>query len=568
MLATGQQLTLLHDRSALAASLDAAAAEISTGEFGAVFTKRWVVDLILDLVGYTADRDLAAATAIEPACGGGSFLVPMVERLSDSCRLRGRPITDAAGALRACDLQPANVAESRTAVEHALVAMGRPPGDARALAEAWITHDDFLLCEHAPATADFVIGNPPYIRLESVAPARSAAYRRACDTMAGRSDVYVGFFEIGLKALKPGGALGFICADRWMRNQYGRGLRQLVARGFSLDAAIELHDVDAFDEEVSAYPSITVVRRGAQGAARVANTRKTFDAASARRFRAWALDATGTSCHDADFDAATLPAWFNGGASWPTGSPARLAALGDLERRFPALEDDGTDTRVGIGVATGADRVFVVGEGTAVEPDRIVPLAMTRDTTSGSLTWSKHYLVDPWDGDSGDLVDLGRYPLLRAYLESHAETLRRRNVAARQPAKWYRTIDRVNHSLIDRPKLLIPDIKADLHPVIDPGGLYPHHNLYYVVSGRWDACVLGGLLLSRVAQMFVESYAVRMRGGCLRFQAQYLRRIRVPPIDTISATDAADLTKAFETRDRDRATHVALRLYGLPRVPE
>ena len=55
------------------------------------------------------------------------------------------------------------------------------------------------------------------------------AYRRRCLTMRGRSDIYVGFIERGLDLLKPGGALGFICADRWMRNQYGADLRELVA---------------------------------------------------------------------------------------------------------------------------------------------------------------------------------------------------------------------------------------------------------------------------------------------------------------------------------------------------
>jgi hypothetical protein len=40
---------------------------------GEVFTRRWVVDLILDLAGYDADRDLASLVAIEPACGAGAF---------------------------------------------------------------------------------------------------------------------------------------------------------------------------------------------------------------------------------------------------------------------------------------------------------------------------------------------------------------------------------------------------------------------------------------------------------------------------------------------------------------
>jgi adenine-specific DNA-methyltransferase len=75
--------------------------------------------------------------------------------------------------------------------------------------------------------------------------------------------------------------------------------------------------------------------------------------------------------------------------------------------------------------------------------------------------------------------------------------------------------------------------------------------------------VLGGLLLSCVANAFVEAYAVKMRGGTLRFQAQYLRRIRVPVEADLSDDDRSALAEAFERRDVDAATEVALRVYGI-----
>ena len=73
-----------------------------------------------------------------------------------------------------------------------------------------------------------------------------------------------GFFELALRSLKPDGRVGFICADRWMRNQYGRNLRRLVTDGYSLDVSVAMHDVDAFESAVSAYPAVTVLSRRAQ----------------------------------------------------------------------------------------------------------------------------------------------------------------------------------------------------------------------------------------------------------------------------------------------------------------
>ena len=534
-------------------------------EHGEVFTRQWIVELILDLVGYGAGRDLASLVAVEPACGTGAFLGPMVARLSRSCRQHGRSLSDASRAVRAFDLLPRNVEASRRLVEKVLIDDGWSAEDAVATAQSWVRKGDYLLTGHRKSSVDVVVGNPPYIRLEDVPTDRMAAYRAACPTMSGRSDIYVGFFEVGLKSLKPGGVLGFICADRWMRNQYGRHLRQLIADEYSVDATIVMHDVDAFHHQVSAYPAISVVRRAPQGTTVVADTRRSFGPVDATAIRTRLGQEDAHPVVNGRYEIARLPHWFDGSDSWPSGSPGRLALIEDLNDRFPLLEDETTGTRVGIGVATGADGVFVTPERLNVEPDRLLPLSMVRDTTSGVLSWSGHYLVNPWNGN-GQLVDLDAYPKLRAYYRKHRAALSRRHIAGKRPAHWYRTIDKVDDALTARPKLLFPDMKLTIHPVLDEDGRYPHHNLYYVVSDAWDLRVLGGLLLSRIAQAFIEAYAVKMRGGTLRFQAQYLRRIRVPRTESISTSDRAALADAFDRRDRDAATEAALRVYGIADV--
>ena len=138
-----------------------------------------------------------------------------------------------------------------------------------------------------------------------------------------------------------------------------------------------------------------------------------------------------------------------------------------------------------------------------------------------------------------------------------------RNIAQRIPRDWYRTIDRVRHELTAQPKLYFPDMKLTSNPVLDRGETYPHHNLYYLTSQTWDLEVLGGLLLSRVAQLFIEAYCVKMRGGTLRFQAQYLRRIRVPSPGTMSEDLCDRLRTAFRARDAAAATRAALEAYEI-----
>ena len=531
-----------------------------SGQHGEVFTRRWVVELILDLAGFTADRDLATMIAVEPSCGAGAFLVPMVERLVESCRRHGRALDDAGTALRAFDLLPVNAELAQKAVVKVLTDGGIDEDTACTTAASWVRCGDFLLSDHGDDGVDFVLGNPPYIRLEDVPAARGAAYRRACPTMRGRSDIFVGFIETGLRLLGPNGVLGFIVADRWMHNQYGARLRDLVSADFAVEAVVSMHDVDAFEEPVSAYPAVTIIRRAAQSTAVLASAHKSFGEQEARALRKWA-GSRSKRLASAAVSATKLPAWFSAGSSWPSGDPANLALVADLERRFPPLESRQTGTRVGIGVASGVDGVYLTKDSNLVETDRLLPLLMTRDTNEGVADWSGTYLVNPWS--DGRLVELADYPRLRAYLESHAAPVKRRHVARTNPDRWFRTIDRVEPGLLEREKLVIPELKAFIQPVLDSGQTYPHHGLYFVTSDQWDLEVLGGLLLSDIAELFVATYCVRMRGGCYRFQAQYLRRIRVPEPSSIGRRDQTALRRAFQARDRDAASAMARRLYGL-----
>jgi len=535
----------------------------ATANHGEVFTRRWVAELILDLAGYRRDADLGSMLIVEPSCGTGAFLIPIVERLLSSVGVGN--IAACRDQIVAFDVLAANAERARKEVVTLLVDAGLALDAAVGLAERWVRAGDFLLDELPMGTADFVVGNPPYVRLEEVDADTMQAYRAASTTMRGRSDLYVGFIERGLSVLKPGGALAFICADRWMHNQYGADLRELITSAHAVDTVITMHDVDAFEHEVSAYPAIVVLRNAPQGNAVVVDANRSFDASAAVGLTKWLdTDRRRTRVHRS-FEATQVKGWFSGRDLWPAGSPAQLAAIADLEARFPPLQDHATATRIGIGVATGCDDIFITANENLVEADRLLPLLRAGDTTSGSVVWSGRYLVNPWDDDG--LVDLARYPRLSDYLHHNRVRLRSRHVAKQRPHAWYRTIDRVDHQLVGRPKLVIPDLKAAAHPVLDDGDYYPHHNLYYVVSDRWDLEVLGGLLISEIANLFVGAYCVKMRGGCYRFQAQYLRRIRVPVLSSLTPSDKRALARAFRSRDVEAATAAAVRLYGLDGLP-
>ena len=536
---------------------------------GVVYTRPWVVGLILDLAGYRADRDLAGMRAVEPSAGEGAFLVPMIRRLMASASAHGRGLADLRDSIRAYELEASSVRRAVDLAVCELCCHGMSAGQARELAEGWIRPGDYLLGSPDAGRADVVVGNPPYIRYDEVPPTSLAAYRKLYPTMVGRGDIYVGFLEAGLRQLADGGVLGFICADRWMRSAYGSELRRMVSSAFGVEVVIEMHNAPAFEEQVSAYPAVVIIRRAPQGRVIVASGNAAAGELPGTGRLADAITALAEGRRQVvpGFTAGVVNRWFSGTGPWPSLPPEQLSILQRLEAEFAPLEDELTGTKIGIGVATGADRAFITTDPGAAEPDRMVPLAMTADTRHGVLRWSGHYLVDPWQRGGG-LVDLAVYPRLRAHFEQRRKELLNRNVAQRMPKDWYRTIDRVHHDLTGQPKLYFPDMKLTSHPVLDHGETYPHHALYFLTSRSWDLEVLGGLLLSRIAQLFIEAYCVKMRGGTLRFQAQYLRRIRVPDPAAISAELCERLRQAFRSRDAGAATSAAAEAYGIAELTE
>ena len=528
---------------------------------GAIFTRVEVVDFILDLAGYTEDQPLHKKRLLEPSFGGGDFLFRAIKRLLTTWRAsqHAGTVVEALGeAIRAIELHRTTFFTTRQAVVGLLKQEAIEDECAIALADRWLVHGDFLLTP-LDGKFDFVVGNPPYVRQELIPAPLLAEYRGRYQTMYDRADIYVPFIERSLSALAKGGNLGFICADRWMKNRYGGPLRRLVADQFYLKIYVDMVDTPAFHSDVIAYPAITIISREAPGATRIA-CRPPINQATlailAEALRARNLPKEASLVRE-------LHQVTNGSEPWLLESSDQMALIRRLEKQFLSLEEVGC--KVGIGVATGADKVYI-GDFDAldVEPDRKLPLVTTKDILSGEVQWHGQGVINPF-ADNGGLVDLQNYPRLRRYLEARRETIASRHCAQKTPANWYRTIDRITPSLASRPKLLIPDIKGEAHIVLEYGELYPHHNLYYVTSNEWELRPLQAVMLSAITGLFMATYSTKMQGGFLRFQAQYLRRIRIPKWADVSTGLRKELAEAAIKRDLQACNCAVFKLYGVTR---
>jgi hypothetical protein len=528
---------------------------------GAIFTRAEVVDFILDLVGYTQDRPLYKNRLLEPSFGCGNFLLAIVGRLLTAWRnakKSGDALDDLGDAIRAVELHRETFQSTHAELVALLKREGLAAKTATALAGRWLSQNDFLLAQ-LDGQFDFVVGNPPYVRQEMILPHLLAQYRDRYRTMYGRADLYVPFIQRSLSALSKGGSLGFICSNRWMKNRYGGPLRRLVAEQFNLKIYVDMVDTHAFCTDVTAYPAIMVISREASGTTRIAD-RPVVDRITLRKL-ADALRVKNLSNEAGSVRES--PCVINGAEPWLFESSGQMDLIRRLERQFPSLEEVGC--KVGIGVTSGADSAFI-GDFDAldVEPDRKLPLVKTCDIMSGEVQWMGLGVINPFL-ESGSLVDLRDYPRLRRYLEVRREVIDRRHCAQKAPEAWYRTIDKITPALVKRPKLLIPDLNGEAQIVFESGKLYPHHNLYYVISDTWELRALQAVMLSTVTRLFVAAYSTAMRGGCLRFQAQYLRRIRLPHWRSIPETLRVELVDAATRRDRQACNCTVFKVFGLSR---
>ncbi len=332
----------------------------SGGQHGDVFTSPEVVSYMLDLVGYTADKDLSKTSILEPSCGEGEFVIEITRRLLESSRRFGFDFSSAFQSnVFAYDIDEAKIASCRERI--AELGLSLP-------LEGNIRQADFLNAEIR--CFDIVVGNPPYVRYEQIPAELLSSYKQQFHTFHYRADLYILFFEKTLKLLNPGGRHCFICSNRWLKNEYGKKLRGWIAQSFRLESIVSLEKAsDAFQEDVLAYPAITLISNLRPGS--------TFSFSELTSISQLGKD---------------------------TGRLLPAPVLADWSSVFNRVQSDDTLVTieemgflVGIGVATGADSIFIAKDlPSKVEKELLLPALNARDMSGNRLQWSGQYLLNPY----------------------------------------------------------------------------------------------------------------------------------------------------------------------------
>lgn len=480
------------------------------GRHGDVFTKPEIVSFMLDEVGYKASYNLSSISIMEPSCGEGEFIIEIIRRLKQSSLTFGFNLDEAYHkSVFASDIDADKITVCINRIKTEFPEIKHP--------EQNFFVEDYLLCSHKPV--DIIIGNPPYIRYEEIPEDKLAQYK-TFPTFYYRADIYVLFFEKSLAQLNPGGKHCFICANRWMKNKYGKLLRRLIADHYFIEKIVNMESVDAFQEDVLAYPAITVISN-------MANDEKLL----------YAKISNIASLKNAEYVCYDAPK----GEDWSDVFNAQ-------EHKLSLIEDQ--KFKIGIGVATGADNIFISKELKGkVEDELLIPAISAKDLSGDKMIWGGKYLLNPYD-KNGNLIPLEFYPQAKAYLESYKERLAARHKARKNPSRWYGTIDSVSSTLRSSLKILLPDISGNSYVFVDEGNYYPQHNIYYITGNEMRQLkILAAILMSEFVRKQLDNLTNHMNGGYARWQSQYLRKLHIPNIEHIPSELADSLLKCYEDND-------------------
>ncbi|WP_220750483.1 MULTISPECIES: Eco57I restriction-modification methylase domain-containing protein [Jannaschia] len=112
---------------------------------------------------------------------------------------------------------------------------------------------------------DAVIGNPPYVRQELLGGEVKRALKGSYKSFAGMADLFVYFYEQGLRILKPGGRMSYVVTNKWLKAGYAEALRGVFAEDHWLEFIADFGHAKHFFEDADVFPSVIVVKKPAPG---------------------------------------------------------------------------------------------------------------------------------------------------------------------------------------------------------------------------------------------------------------------------------------------------------------
>jgi adenine-specific DNA-methyltransferase len=246
------QVEALHYLTSLYAAL---LPEELRGALGAFYTPPALAARLLDQAE-EAGLDWTTARVLDPATGGGAFLVHAADRMRralGNCEPR-LTLAHIRNRLHGLELDPHAAGLAQMALEIVLADL---TAAADAPAPTMLCVCDTLEMPPA-ATFDLVVGNPPYGRVTLTEPQRHRFVR----SLYGHANLYGVFTDIALRWTKPGGLIAYLTPTSFLAGQYYSALRGLLAKEAPPASIDFVHARRGVFEDVLQETLLAVYRKG------------------------------------------------------------------------------------------------------------------------------------------------------------------------------------------------------------------------------------------------------------------------------------------------------------------
>ncbi|MCD8298008.1 MAG: SAM-dependent methyltransferase [Prevotella sp.] len=224
---------------------------------GQVFTPSFLVRNILNLSSYNDERILRKHV-IDNSCGDGAFLCEIADRYCKNFIAEKHDIGGLRGELEQYIHGIELDKEAYTNCLYNLDCVAKEYGMSNV---NWdVLNGNALKVSEYDKKMDYVVGNPPYVRVHNLEDDYDDVkrYRFAQD---GMTDLYLVFFELGLRMLKQDGKLCYITPSSWLSSVAATNMRKYIKLERTLSALVDLGHFQAF-EKATTYTMISLFEKG------------------------------------------------------------------------------------------------------------------------------------------------------------------------------------------------------------------------------------------------------------------------------------------------------------------
>jgi adenine-specific DNA-methyltransferase len=228
-------------------------------DLGQVFTPTYVVKTILDELNYVSNNiNILQHKIMEPSFGEGAFFYEIIDRLITAAKkydlTQEQILVTLNNNIFGVEYDKELFIKTKNELNDYLTSKGLKP-------IAWenLVNEDSLTYQ-TNNLFDYVVGNPPYIRIHNMDPVMRESVKNYTHSQ-GAVDLYVIFYELGLTWLNDTGKLGFITPNSYMKNHSQKRFRDHLVADKILVKVIDYGTKPMFNNAAT-YTAITILDKG------------------------------------------------------------------------------------------------------------------------------------------------------------------------------------------------------------------------------------------------------------------------------------------------------------------